>query len=81
MEINMCSLGTKESSKSLGLGYRTPIVEYVTYVEDNKHNVFFDPLIWELIPYMMSNCIKQYLGLESNGARNEGNKNMEEMTK
>jgi hypothetical protein len=53
-------------------------IEYVTYVEDNKHNVFFDPLLWELIQYMMSNCIKQYLGLESNGARNKGNKSMEE---
>jgi hypothetical protein len=56
-------------------------IEYVTYVEDNKHNAFFDPLIWELVQYIMSNCIKQYLGLESNEARNGRNKNMEEMTK
>lgn len=56
-------------------------IDYVTYVEDNKHNVFFDLLILEFVQYMMSNCIKQYLGLESNGTRNEGNKNMEEMTK
>jgi hypothetical protein len=27
IEIDMCSLGTKESLKCLGLGYNTPIVE------------------------------------------------------
>jgi Leucine-rich repeat (LRR) protein len=69
-KFNISKLTAKESSKKFGIGVHVQGTlkhgEVNTYVEDKGKYVAFNPLIWDLVQYMINTCCKQCVGSTSN---------------
>jgi hypothetical protein len=69
-KFNISKLTSKESSKKFGIGVHVQCTtkhgEVNTYVEDKGKYVAFDPLIWDLVQYMINSYCKQCVGCTSN---------------
>jgi Leucine-rich repeat (LRR) protein len=78
-EFNISKLTAKESSKKFGIGVHVQGTmkhgEVNTYVEDKGKYVAFNPLIWDLVQYMINSYCKQCVGSTSNVSRSNASHN------
>jgi hypothetical protein len=78
-KLNISKLTAKESSKKFGIGVHvqgaTKHGEVNTYVEDKGKYVAFNPLIWDLVQYMINSYCKQCVTSTSNVSGNNASHN------
>jgi hypothetical protein len=78
-KFNISKLTAKESSKKFSIGVHvqgtTKHGEVNTYVEDKGKYVGFNPLIWDLVQYMINSYCKQCVGSTSNVSRSNESHN------
>jgi Leucine-rich repeat (LRR) protein len=78
-KVNISKLTAKESSKKFGIGVHVQGTlkhgEINTYVEDKGKYVAFNPLIWDLVQYMINTYCKQCVGSTSNASGSNASHN------
>jgi hypothetical protein len=80
-KFHISKLTAKESSKKFGIGVHVQGTlkhgEVNTYVEDKGKHVAFNPLIWDLMQYMIDSYCKQCVGSTSNASGRNASHNQE----
>lgn len=80
-KFHISKLTAKESSKKFGIGVHVQGTlkhgEVNTYVEDKGKYVAFNPLIWDLMQYMIDSYCKQCVGSTSNASGRNASHNQE----
>ncbi|CAK9875597.1 unnamed protein product [Sphagnum jensenii] len=80
-KFHISKLTAKESSKKFGIGVHVQGTlkhgEVNTYVEDKGKYVAFNPLIWDLMQYMIDSYCKQCVGSTSNASGRNASQNQE----
>jgi len=80
-KFHISKLTAKKSSKKFGIGVHVQGTlkhgEINTYVEDKGKYVAFNPLIWDLMQYMINSYCKQCVGSTSNASGRNASHNQE----